>query len=170
MVKPKDFDPGRKYPIVFFVYTEPGNTTVSDVYGINGNNLYLGNMSEDGYIYVSVDNRGTPAPRGKVWRKSIYKQIGQINIRDQAMAAKEILKWDFVDPEKVAVWGWSGGGSATLGLLFEYPEIYKTGIAIAPAWLTSLPMTIFTRSAIWAFRRKIWNHTQKVLPSHMLKT
>ena len=132
MVKPKDFDPGRKYPIVFFVYTEPGNTTVSDVYGINGNNLYLGNMSEDGYIYVSVDNRGTPAPRGRAWRKSIYKQIGQINIRDQAMAAKEILKWDFVDPERVAVWGWSGGGSATLGLLFQYPEIYKTGIAIAP--------------------------------------
>jgi dipeptidyl-peptidase-4 len=89
-------------------------------------------MSEDGYIYASVDNRGTPAPKGRAWRKSIYKQIGQINIYDQAMAAKEMLKWDFVDPERVAVWGWSGGGSATLGLLFQYPEIYKTGIAIAP--------------------------------------
>lgn len=132
LVKPKDFDPGRKYPVVFFVYTEPGNTTVSDVYGVSDNNQYLGDMSEDGYIYVSVDNRGTPAPKGRDWRKSIYKQIGQINIHDQAMAAKEILKWDFVDPERVAVWGWSGGGSATLGLLFQYPEIYKTGIAIAP--------------------------------------
>jgi len=132
LVKPKDFDPGRKYPVVFFVYTEPGGTTVTDVYGVSDNDLYSGDMSEDGYIYVSVDNRGTPAPRGRAWRKSIYKQIGQINIRDQAMAAKEILKWDFVDPERVAVWGWSGGGSATLGLLFQYPDIYKTGIAIAP--------------------------------------
>jgi len=132
LVKPKDFDPGRKYPVVFFVYTEPGGTTVTDVYGVSDNDLYSDDMSEDGYIYISVDNRGTPAPRGRAWRKSIYKQIGQINIRDQAMAAKEILKWDFVDPERVAVWGWSGGGSATLGLLFQYPDIYKTGIAIAP--------------------------------------
>jgi dipeptidyl-peptidase-4 len=132
LVKPKNFDPGKKYPVVFYVYTEPGGTTVTDVYGVSDNDLYSGDMSEDGYIYVSVDNRGTPAPRGRAWRKSIYKQIGQINIRDQAMAAKEILKWVFVDPERVAVWGWSGGGSATLGLLFQYPEIYKTGIAIAP--------------------------------------
>jgi dipeptidyl-peptidase-4 len=132
LVKPKNFDPGKKYPVVFYVYTEPHGTTVTDVYGVSDNDLYSGDMSEDGYIYVSVDNRGTPAPRGRAWRKSIYKQIGQINIRDQAMAAKEILKWVFVDPERVAVWGWSGGGSATLGLLFQYPEIYKTGIAIAP--------------------------------------
>jgi dipeptidyl-peptidase 4 len=132
MVKPKDFDPGRKYPVVFFVYTEPANTTVSDMYGVSDNDLYVGDMAEDGYIYVSVDNRGTPAPKGRAWRKSVYKQLGRINIHDQAMAAKEILKWDFVDPERVAVWGWSGGGSATLGLLFQYPEIYKTGIAIAP--------------------------------------
>jgi dipeptidyl-peptidase 4 len=132
LVKPKDFDPGRKYPVVFFVYTEPAGTTVSDVFGVSDNDLYSGDMSEDGYIYVSFDNRGTPAPKGRAWRKSIYKQIGQINIRDQAMAAKEVLKWDFADPERVAVWGWSGGGSATLGLMFQYPEIYKTGIAIAP--------------------------------------
>jgi len=132
LVKPKNFDPGRKYPIVFLVYTEPGSATVSDVYGVSDNSEYLGDMSEDGYIYASVDNRGTPAPKGRAWRKSIYKQIGQINLHDQAMAAKEILKWDFIDPERVAVWGWSGGGSATLGLLFQYPEIYKTGIAVAP--------------------------------------
>jgi dipeptidyl-peptidase-4 len=54
-----------------------------------------------------------------------------MNIRDQAMAALEIMKWDFVDPERVAVWGWSGGGSATLNLMFQFPEIFKTGIAIA---------------------------------------
>jgi len=131
MVKPVNFDPSKKYPVVFYVYTEPARATVTDSYGIGRNKLYLGDMAKDGYIYISLDNRGTPAPKGAAWRKSIYKKIGQINIHDQAMAAKEILKWNFVDPERIAVWGWSGGGSATLNLMFQYPEIYKTGIAIA---------------------------------------
>jgi dipeptidyl-peptidase-4 len=117
--------------VVFYVYTEPAGATVTDSYGIGDNGLYAGDMAEDGYIYMSVDNRGTPVPKGREWRKCIYRKIGQLNIRDQAMAAEEILKWDFVDPERVAVWGWSGGGTATLNLMFQYPEIYKTGIAIA---------------------------------------
>jgi len=131
MVKPKNFDPKKKYPVLFYVYTEPASTTVTDVYGVSDNGLYAGDMAEDGYIYISVDNRGTPAPKGREWRKSIYRQIGRLNISDQAMAAEEILKWDFVDPERIAVWGWSGGGTATLNLMFQYPEIYKTGIAVA---------------------------------------
>ena len=131
MVKPVNFDPAKKYPVVFYVYTEPAEATVVDSYGRGRNFLYMGDMAKDGYIYISLDNRGTPAPKGAAWRKSIYRKIGQINIHDQAMAAKEILKWDFVDPERIAVWGWSGGGSATLNLMFQYPEIYKTGIAIA---------------------------------------
>jgi dipeptidyl-peptidase-4 len=88
-------------------------------------------MAADGYIYVSMDNRGTPVPKGKAWRKSVYQKIGEVNIRDQAMGAKELLKLPFVDTSRVAVWGWSGGGSATLNLMFQYPEIYKTGISIA---------------------------------------
>jgi dipeptidyl-peptidase 4 len=131
MVKPQNFDPAKKYPVVFYVYTEPAEATVKDTYGSSRNFLYLGDMTKDGYIYISLDNRGTPAPKGAAWRKAIYRKIGQINIHDQAMAAKEILKWGFVDPERVAVWGWSGGGSATLNLMFQYPDIYKTGIAIA---------------------------------------
>jgi dipeptidyl-peptidase-4 len=93
--------------------------------------LYAGDMREDGYIYISVDNRGTPAPKGAAWRKAIYRKIGIVNIHDQAMAAKQILRWPFVDSSRVAVWGWSGGGAATLNLMFQYPEIYKTGIAIS---------------------------------------
>ncbi|MDP4224304.1 MAG: S9 family peptidase [Bacteroidota bacterium] len=131
MAKPKNFDPSKKYPVVFYVYTEPFGVTVTDYFGVGRNRLYLGDMAEDGYIYMSLDNRGTPAPKGRAWRKAIYRNVGQINIRDQAMAAREILKWDFIDPDRIAVWGWSGGGSATCNLMLQYPEIYKTGIAIA---------------------------------------
>jgi len=131
MVKPVPFDSTKRYPVVFYVYGEPADQTVRDEYGVGNNFLYTGDMAADGYIYLSVDNRGTPAPKGRAWRKAIYRQIGRLNIRDQAMAAKEILKWPFVDSSRVAVWGWSGGGSSTLNLLFQYPEIYKTGIAVA---------------------------------------
>lgn len=131
MVKPKNFDASKKYPVVFYVYTEPWGANVHDEFGTADNSMYTSDMREDGYIYISIDNRGTPAPKGRAWRKSIYRKIGIINIRDQAMAAKEILKWPFVDADRIAVWGWSGGGSATLNLMFQYPEIYKTGIAVA---------------------------------------
>jgi len=131
MVKPANFDPSKKYPVVFEVYTEPWEALVKDRFGIGRNFMYGGNMAADGYIYMSVDNRGTPAPKGSSWRKAIYRKIGQLNIHDQAMAAAEIIKWEFVDSERIAVWGWSGGGSATLNLMFQYPDIYKTGIAVA---------------------------------------
>ncbi|HEY1054194.1 MAG TPA: DPP IV N-terminal domain-containing protein, partial [Emticicia sp.] len=131
MAKPKNFDPSKKYPIVFTVYSEPAAQTVIDRFGVGRNGLYKGNMAEDGYIYLSLDNRGTPAPKGRAWRKSIYRKVGLINTRDQAMAAKKILEWPYVDSERVAVHGWSGGGSCTLNLMFQFPEIYKTGIAVA---------------------------------------
>ncbi len=129
--KPLNFDSTKKYPVVFYVYTEPWGQNVVDKYNTANNFLYNGNLSKDGYIYITIDNRGTPVPKGREWRKSVYKKIGRLNISDQAMAAKEILKWKFVDTSRIAVWGWSGGGSATLNLMFQYPEIYKTGIAIA---------------------------------------
>jgi dipeptidyl-peptidase-4 len=131
MQKPANFDKTKKYPVLFYVYSEPAAQTVKDEYYINYNPLYNGDLAADGYIYISVDNRGTPAPKGREWRKSIYRNIGIVNIRDQAMAAQEILKWGFIDAARVAVWGWSGGGSATLNLMFQYPNIYKTGISIA---------------------------------------
>jgi dipeptidyl-peptidase-4 len=131
MVKPENFDSAKKYPVVFYVYTEPWGQNVKDQYGVAHNFLYQGDMARDGYIYISIDNRGTPVPKGRAWRKSVYRKIGIVNIRDQALAAKEILKWKFIDTSRVGVWGWSGGGSATLNLMFRYPEIYKTGISIA---------------------------------------
>jgi len=131
MVKPVNFDSTKRYPIVFNVYGEPASATVKDTYGTGSNNLYNGDMAKDGYIYASVDNRGTPLPRGRAWRKAIYRKIGIVNIRDQAMAVKEIRKWKYVDTTRVAVHGWSGGGSSTLNLLFQYPQYYQTGISVA---------------------------------------
>ena len=132
MVKPAGFDSTKKYPVVFYVYGEPASSTVGDSYGGQYNFLFNGDMSIEGYIQVSVDNRGTPSLRGAVWRKSIYGQLGRLNIHDQAMAAKKLfLEKPYFDTSRVAVWGWSGGGSSTLNLMFQYPEIYKTGISIA---------------------------------------
>lgn len=131
MVKPVNFDSTKKYPVVFYVYGEPGASTVVDRYGSQNNFLFQGDMSLEGYFQISVDNRGTPSLRGAEWRKSIYRKLGRLNIRDQAMAAKKILEKPWFDKDRVAVWGWSGGGSSTMSLMFQYPEIYKTGIAIA---------------------------------------
>lgn len=131
-ILPENFDSTKKYPVVFYVYTEPGSATVRDTYGSASTFLYQGNIAADGYIQISLDGRGTPLPKGAAWRKSIYKKVGILNVRDQAMAAKEILKWNYVDKSRIAVWGWSGGGSTTLNLLFQYADIYQTGIAIAP--------------------------------------
>ena len=129
--KPKNFDPLKKYPVVFYVYGEPAAATVGDQYGTHSNFLYMGDMSADGYVQVAVDNRGTPSLKGAKWRKSIYRNIGTLNIRDMALGAKKILERSYLDKDRVAVWGWSGGGSSTLNLLFNYPEIFKTGVAIA---------------------------------------
>ena len=131
MVKPKNFDPTKKYPVLFMVYTEPWGANVKDTYGVGRNRNYEGDMAADGYIYISIDNRGTPAPKGRAWRKSIYRKIGRLNISDQAEAAKQISSWPFVDATRMAVWGHSGGGSATLNLLFQYPGLFQTGISLA---------------------------------------
>lgn len=130
MIKPPQFDPSRKYPLIFYIYGEPAGSTVQDNWG--GGQLWEHYLAQQGYVIMSVDNRGTNTPRGRDWRKSIYRQIGILATHDQAKAAKEIFKmFPFIDPERVGIWGWSGGGQMTLNCMFRYPEIYKTGIAIA---------------------------------------
>lgn len=132
MALPTDFDSTKRYPIVFYVYGEPASVTTSDVFSTGSNDLFVGDMAKEGYIYAALDNRGTPALKGAAWRKSIYRQIGRLNIRDQAMGAKALFaRHTFIDTSRVAVWGWSGGGATTLNLMFQYPEIYQTGIAVS---------------------------------------
>ncbi|WP_289096144.1 DPP IV N-terminal domain-containing protein [uncultured Pseudoalteromonas sp.] len=129
---PANMDKSKKYPIVFYVYGEPWGSTVQDRW--EGNSyLYKSYLTQQGFIVASVDNRGTRAPKGRDWRKSIYKKIGSITVRDQVDALDAMVKrWDVIDTDRVGVWGHSGGGSSTLNLLFRHGDKYKVGIASAP--------------------------------------
>ncbi|HYP50957.1 MAG TPA: S9 family peptidase, partial [Pyrinomonadaceae bacterium] len=132
MIKPPNFDPNKKYPVLFFVYGEPASQTVVDSWQGDDYFWYL-MLAQQGYIIASIDNRGTPAPRGREWRKSIYRKIGVINSQDQANAVKALTaKMPFLDASRVGIWGWSGGGVSTLNAMFRYPDVYKMGMAVAP--------------------------------------
>ena len=144
MMKPPNFDPSKKYPILFYAYSEPAGQTVMDTWQ-GANYLWFLMLTQQGYIVASIDNRGTPAPKGRQFRKSIYKKLGVLNSQDQANAAKAIIaKNPFIDSSRVGIWGWSGGGVATLNALFRYPEIYKMGMAVAPAPDNRYYDTIYT--------------------------
>lgn len=131
-ILPPGFDPAKKYPVLFYVYGEPAGQTVLDRW--DGKRFLWHNMlAQQGYVVMSVDNRGTPAPRGRAWRKSIYRQIGILASSDQAQAVRALLKQHaYLDPARIAIWGWSGGGSMSLNAIFRYPDLYQTAMAIAP--------------------------------------
>lgn len=131
MIKPSHFDSKKQYPVLFFVYGEPWNQTVMDQFG-GVQMLWHHMIAEQGYLVISVDNRGTPAPRGRAWRKSIYGNIGTLASIDQAAALRKINEWSFVDSSRIGIWGWSGGGSMTLNMMFRYPELYHVGMSVAP--------------------------------------
>lgn len=129
---PANMDKSKKYPIVFYVYGEPWGSTVQDRWE-GDSYLYKSYLTQQGFIVASVDNRGTRAPKGRDWRKSIYKKIGSITVRDQVDALDAMAKrWNVIDTDRVGVWGHSGGGSSTLNLLFRHGDKYKVGIASAP--------------------------------------
>lgn len=131
MIRPRDFDSTRTYPVLVFVYGEPAGQTVRDAWG-GGQGLWHRTLADLGYLVVSFDNEGTPAPRGRAWRKTVYGRIGVLSSRQQADAMRALARSrHFVDSTRVAIWGWSGGGSSTLQALFRYPEVYRVGMAVA---------------------------------------
>jgi dipeptidyl-peptidase 4 len=132
MMKPPNFDPAKKYPVLVNIYGEPAAQTTIDRWGGTGA-LFHRYIASLGYLVVSFDNSGTPAPRGRAWRKAIYGSVGVLSSRQQAQALRSLAKMDaFVDLERVAVWGWSGGGTNTLNLMFRSPDLYKVGMSVAP--------------------------------------
>ncbi len=130
-LRPPGFDATKKYPLLIYVYGEPAGSTVKDSWG-GASQLWHHLLARQGYLVMSFDNRGTATPRGRAWRKSIYRQIGILASQDQAAALRHVLATrSYVDPARVGIWGWSGGGSMTLNALFRYPDLYRVGISIA---------------------------------------
>ena len=132
LIKPKDFDPTKKYPVLIYVYGEPAGQTVVDRWD-EWNGIFHRALAQEGYIIASFDNRGTPAPKGRTWRKIVYGNVGVLSSKEQALALQALERArPYIDPNRIAVWGRSGGGSNTLNLMFRHPELYKVGMAVAP--------------------------------------
>ncbi len=142
LMKPADFDSTRKYPLLFFVYGGPGNIEVQDVWG--GYFLWHTMLTQKGYMVAVVDNRGTPAPLGRRFRKAIYGQLGVVETGDQATAARTLMQRSYVDQSRVGIWGWSYGAFMTLNVLFQHPEIYRTGVAVSPVTHWELYDNVYT--------------------------
>lgn len=138
MIKPNNFDPAKKYPVFVWVYGEPHLQTVLDEWqGARG--LFHRVMADTGYLVISIDNRGTPAPKGAAWRRAIFGSLGPLSTKEQAAALRELgRRRSYVDLSRVGIWGWSGGGSNTLNALFREPEVYQVGIAVVPKPLPHL--------------------------------
>jgi len=140
---PPDFDAAKSWPVLFHVYGEPWSQTVKDTWSL-GHHLFHRFLTQQGYVVMSVDARGTPAPKGRDWRKALYQKIGVLSSHDwsQAVAAlKERHAW--MDPERLAIWGWSGGGAMTLNLLFRHPGLFAAGMSVAPVTDIALYDTIY---------------------------
>ncbi len=143
MLRPADFDATRKYPLLMHVYGEPASQTVVDRWGGN-QMLFHRALANEGYIVASVDNRGTPAPRGAAWRKVVYGTVGDLSSKEQAAAARFLAsKYPFIDSSRVGIWGWSGGGTNTLNAMFRFPDVYKVGVSVAPVPDQKLYDTIY---------------------------
>ena len=143
MLKPPAFDPARKYPVIVYVYGEPANASVVDRWGAE-RALFHRALAKDGYLIVCFDNRSTPAPKGREWRKVIYKNLGVIPPNEQAEALHLLMNQrKYIDQSRVGVWGWSSGGCNTLNLMFRSPDTYHVGVAVAPVTDLSLYDTIY---------------------------
>jgi len=130
-IKPPNFDPKRKYPLLVYVYGEPAGQVVRDSWG-GSTHLWHLMLAQHGYVIMSFDNRGTAAPRGREWRKAADGKIGILPPQDQAEAVRRVLKdRPYLDPSRVGSWGWSGGGSMSLNAIFKFPDLYGAAIAVA---------------------------------------
>jgi dipeptidyl-peptidase-4 len=132
MLKPSHFDAALHYPTIVYVYGEPASQTVVDRWG-GDRMLFHRALADAGYIVLSVDNRGTPAPKGAAWRKVVYGTVGDLSSKDQAAAVRALAaRYTFIDLQRIGVWGWSGGGSNTLNAMFRFPDVFRVGVSVAP--------------------------------------
>jgi len=131
LIRPRDFDPARRYPLFVYVYGEPHAQTVLDAWGAAQADFHR-LIADLGYLVVSIDNRGTPAPKGAAWRRAVFGSLGPLSTEEQAQAVEALARTrPYVDTSRVGIWGWSGGGSNTLNAMFRRPDVYHVGIAVA---------------------------------------
>lgn len=142
MIKPPNFDPKKKYPVFMYVYGGPGRQTVMDEWG-SQNYMWFQMLAQRGYIVVSVDNRGTDA-RGEAFRKSTYMQLGGKETIDQIEVAKHLAKQDYVDADRIGIFGWSFGGYLSTSCLAKGADVFKMAIAVAPVINWKWYDTIYT--------------------------
>jgi dipeptidyl-peptidase 4 len=128
VIKPPNFDPAKKYALIVYVYSEPAGQTTEDRW----QSMFVRAMTAAGYVVASFDNQGTPAPRGREWRKVVYGNVGPLSSQQQAAALRSFERTHpYIDAKRVGVWGWSGGGTETLNLMFRYPDVYSVGVSVA---------------------------------------
>jgi len=140
---PPGFDADKKWPVLFHVYGEPWGQTVKNTWSL-GHHLFHRWLTQQGYVVMSVDARGTPAPKGRDWRKALYQNIGVVSSHDWNQAVGKLeQRHAWLDPQRLAIWGWSGGGAMTLNMLFRYPDRFAAGMSVAPVTHISLYDTIY---------------------------
>jgi dipeptidyl-peptidase-4 len=132
VMRPTQFDASKQYPVLVHIYGEPAGMTAADRWGGSAA-LFHRMIADQGYLVMSFDTRGTPAPKGRAWRKGIYGAVGATTAAEQAAALRAYAATHaFVDTSRVAIWGWSGGGTNTLNAMFREPDVFKVGMSVAP--------------------------------------
>lgn len=164
LIKPSNFDPTKKYPTIYHTYGGPAGVEASDSWKFKSRYHFM--LAQMGYVIIIMDGRGTPSLKGRAWRKAIYKGVGVLNTRDFALATKETLKWDFIDSERTTYWGWSAGGKMALNLMFRYPDLYKSAIAIAPVSSGLLYDNIYTERYMGLKSENLENFKQAAALTH----
>lgn len=142
MLKPTNFDPAKKYPAILYVYGGPGSQTGQDEWG-GANYYWFQILAEQGYVIISVDNRGTGA-RGAAFKKATYLNLGKLEIEDQMDVARWAGNQPYIDKTRIGMWGWSYGGYMTTLAMTKGADLFKTGVAVAPGTSWRFYDTVYT--------------------------
>lgn len=142
IIKPNDFDPNKKYPLLMYQYSGPGSQQVANKW-YDSNDYWHMYLAQKGYIVLSVDGRGTGF-KGAKFKKVTQLQLGKYEVEDQVYVAQQMAKEPYIDAARIGIWGWSFGGFMSSNCLFQAPDVFKTAIAVAPVTSWRFYDTVYT--------------------------